>query len=101
MLGGLRHETVAQALVDEQALDHHAEMLGIAPVEAQPYTLAVRHDLTQTTGVGHDARAAGRHRLQRHQTEGLVDRGHYAQVGDAVQRVQRIVADPAQKGPVL
>ena len=94
-------EPVAQLAVHEQALDHHAEVLGIAAVEAQPDTLTRRHDLAQPAGVGDDAGAAGGHRLQRDQPEGLIDRRDHAQIGDPVQRVQRVVADPAEEPPML
>ena len=101
MLGGLGHEAVAQTVVHEQPFDHHAEVFGVAAVEAQADALPVRHDLPQAAGVGHDARAPRGHRLERHQPEGLVDRGHHAQVADAVQRVQHVVPDPAEEGAVL
>ena len=45
----------------------------VARAEAQPHVL-VRHHLAQAAGVGHQAGAAGRHRLERHQPERLVDR---------------------------
>ena len=75
-------------------------MLGVAAVETQPDALAPRHDLAQPAGVGDDAGAAGGHRLERHQPERLIDRRHHAEIGDPVERVQRVVADPAQEAPV-
>src|SRR5205085_2189501 len=40
-------------------------------------------------------------RLERDEPERLVDRRHHAQVGDAVERVQRVVARPAEERAVL
>ena len=74
--------------------------LGVARAEAQAHVL-VRHHLAQAAGVGHEAGAARGHRLERHQPERLVDRGHHRQVGDPVERVQHVVADPAEEGAVL
>jgi len=56
VLGCLRHEPVAKPVVDQEAFDHDAEMLGVAAVEPQPNALAYRHDLAKAAGVGDDAR---------------------------------------------
>ena len=101
VLGGLGDQPLAQRLIDEQPLDHHPQVLGVAAVEAQTDALADRHHLAQPAGVGDDAGTARGHRLQRHQAEGLVDRRNHAQVGDAVERVQHVVADPAEEAAVL
>ena len=58
-------------------------------------------DLAQAAGVGDDAGAARGHRLERDEPERLVDRGHHADVGDPVERVQDVVADPAEEGAVV
>ena len=63
--------------------------------------LLVRDHLAQAAGVGDDAGAFGGHRLQRHQAERLVDRGDDGQVGDPVERVQDVVADPAEECAVI
>ena len=100
VLGGLGHQPVAQRLVGEQPLDHRRQVLGVAAVEAQAHAVVRGHDLAQAAGVGHDARAARGHRLQRHEPERLVQRGHHGEVGDPVERMQHVVADPAQEGAV-
>ena len=99
VLVGLGDQATAQLVVGEHPDGDLHQRLGIAGAEAQPGFL-VRDDLAQATGVGDDAGTAGGHRLQRHQPEGLVDRGHHANVGDPVERVQHVVADPAEEGPV-
>ena len=48
--------------------------LGSRDAEAQADALVVGHDLAQAAGVGHDARAARGHRLERDEPERLVDR---------------------------
>ena len=55
MLGSLGDKPLAQFVVGEHPLDHHAQVLGVAAVEAQPDLLAGRHHLAQATGVGDDA----------------------------------------------
>ena len=99
MLGGLGDQAVAQLVVGEHALDHPAQRPGVLGREPQPDAL-VGHDLPQTAGVGDDARAARRHRLQRDEAERLVDRRHHRQVGDPVERVQDVVADPPHERAV-
>ena len=59
------------------------------------------HDLAQAAGVGDDAGTARRHRFERDEAERLVDRGHDADVGDPVERVKDVVADPAEERAVL
>ena len=77
-----------------------ARCSGSPPLKRRPTRSFVGHDLAQAAGVGHDARAAGGHRLERHQPERLVQRGHHREVGDPVERVQHVVADPAEEGAV-
>jgi hypothetical protein len=96
-LGG---EAAAELGVVQHANGHLGEGERIAGAEAQP-DLVVGDDLAKPAGVGDDAGAAGRHRLQRDQAEGLVDRGDHADVGDPVERVQDVVSDPADERPVL
>ena len=88
-------------VVGQQPLRHLPERLGVARAEAQADGLVARHDLAQAAGVGDQARAAGRHRLERDQPERLVDRRHDGQVGDPVERVQHVVADPAEERAVV
>jgi hypothetical protein len=101
VLARLGDQAVAQRAVGEQLLRDPREGAGVARAEAQPDLPARRDDLAQPPGVGHDARAARRHRLERHEAEGLVDRRHHAQVGDPVERVQDVVAGPADECAVL
>ena len=63
-------------------------------------TFLFRH-LPQTARVGDDAGAAGGHGLERNQPERLVDGRHDADVGDRVERMQDVVADPAHERAVL
>ena len=100
VIGALGDEAVAQLAIGEQALDHLAERLRVAGAEAKS-RLAVGDDLAQAAGVGDDAGAARGHRLKRDEAERLVDRRHHADVGDRVQRVQHVVADPAEEGAVV
>src|SRR5580693_4372897 len=99
VLGCLGDEPVAQLLVYEQPFDHDAEVLGVAAVEAQADTLARGDDLTQAAGVGDDAGTARGHRLEGDKAERLIQGGHHAEIGDAIERVQGVVADPAEEHP--
>src|SRR6202035_5135748 len=76
------------------------EVLCIAAVEPQPDPLPHGHDLAQATGVRDDAWTAGGHRLERDQAAPLIDGGNHAEIGDPIERVQRVVAYPAEEGPV-
>src|SRR5436305_963526 len=73
VLGGLRDEAVPQPRVRQEPLCHRGERLGVARAEAETDVL-VRHDFAQTSSVGHEARTARGHRLERHEPERLVDR---------------------------
>ena len=59
------------------------------------------HDLAQAPGVGDDARTPGGHRLEGDEPERLVDRRDHADVGDPVERVEDVVADPTEEGAVV
>ena len=96
----LGDETVAQLGIGQHLLGHLRERLGVARAEAQADVVG-RHDLAQSARVGDDARAAAGHRLERDQPERLVDRRNDREVGDPVERVQHVVADPADERAVL
>ena len=100
VLVGFAHQPPAELVVEQDPQGDVGERLGISRVEAQA-RLLVRDDLPQAAGVGDDAGAARGHRLERDEAEGLVDRRHHGQVGDPVERVQDVVADPAEEGAVL
>ena len=100
VLAGLGHEAVAQLRSVSRRSAIVASEPGSRERKRRPTSL-VRHDLAQAAGVGDQARAAGGHRLERHQPERLVDRRHHGQVGDPVERVQHVVADPAQERAVV
>src|SRR3954468_24639618 len=99
VLARLRDEPVAHRRIGEHERHHLRKRARVARGEAQP-DVVVGHDLAQAAGVGHDARAAARHRLERDEPERLVQRRHDAQVGDPVERVQQVVADPPEEVPV-
>jgi hypothetical protein len=99
VLARLGHEPVAHGRVREHERHHLRERARVARGEAQA-DVVVGDDLAQAAGVGHDARAAARHRLERDEAERLVQRRHDAEVGDPVQRVQEVVADPAEERAV-
>ena len=69
-----------RGVVGQNALEHAAERGGVARGEAQADRALDGHDLAEAAGVGDHAQAPGRHRLERHQPERLVDRRHDAQV---------------------
>ena len=100
VLGGLGDEAAPSSASDSTRYRDLAERPRVAGPEPQP-GLLVGHDLAQAAGVGDDAGAARRHRLERDEAERLVDRGDDADVGDPVERVQDVVADPAEEGAVL
>ena len=93
----LGDQPVAQRVVGQHALHPLGQRGGVARREAQADAAAAGHDLAQPAGVGDDARAAGGHRLERHEPERLVERRDHAQVGDRVERVQHRVVDPAEE----
>src|SRR4051794_39897009 len=100
VLARLGHEAVAKILVGQHLGHPPAERARVLRAEAQPH-VEVRDDLPQAAGVGDDARAARGHRLERDEPERLVDRWHDGEVGDPVERVQDVVADPAHEGAVV
>ena len=56
----------------------------------------VADDLGERGRVGRDHRAAARHRLERREPEALVPRRERAELGPAVERVERRLVDPAE-----
>src|SRR5437764_625707 len=81
VLGRLGDEALAQVLVGQHLLHHAPERTRVAGAEAERGAAAGRDDLAQAAGVGHQADASGRHRLERDEPERLVDRRHDAQIG--------------------
>jgi hypothetical protein len=100
VLARLGDQPRAPGVVGQHLLEDLAQRGRVARREAQPDGAVAGDDLAQAAGVGDDAQAARRHRLERDDPERLVDRRHDAQVGDAVERVQHVVADPAQERAV-
>jgi hypothetical protein len=66
---GLGDEAEAQRRVGQHPLHHLRQRARVARAEAQADVL-VGDDLAQAAGVGHDARAAAGHRLERHEPNG-------------------------------
>ena len=91
---------LAQLVVAEHLDRGFGEVLRIGRPEAEAGTFD-RHDLTQAAGVGGDARAFRGHRLECDQSEGFVDRRDHGQVGDPVERMENVIADPAEEGAVV
>src|SRR6185369_15562299 len=97
MLVCLGDEAPPELAVGEHANRDLGERVRVARGKAKS-DLLVRHDLAETAGIGHQAGTSGSHRLERDEAERLIYRWYHGQVGDPVERVEDVVANPAQEG---